>query len=179
MFVELLPGVDGLLHLTEIPRSRHGEMKQAAEHRAALDVLVTGIDLARHRIGLALAPEGAAAGEQIESRIAVGAVVTGTVERVEPFGVFLRVGPGQTGIIPNGEMGTPRNTDHRKDFPPGTEIKVAVLAIEDGGKRIRLSRAQAFRLEEDAETKSYLQDSGRKGGFGMTLGEALRRGRGR
>ena len=31
VFVELLPGVDGLLHLTEIPRSRHGEMKKAAE----------------------------------------------------------------------------------------------------------------------------------------------------
>ena len=31
VFVELLPGIDGLLHLTEIPRSRHGEMKKAAE----------------------------------------------------------------------------------------------------------------------------------------------------
>ena len=180
VFVELLPGVDGLLHLTEIPRARHGEMRQAAETGAELIVLVTSVDLDRRRIGLALAPEGAAPGAQLESQIAVGAVVTGTVERIEPFGVFLRLGPGQVGLIPNAEMGTPRNADHRKDFPPGTEVKVAVLSIEEGGKRIRLSRAQALRMEEEAETKGYMQDSARKGGgFGMTLGEAVRRSRGK
>ena len=178
VFVELLPGVDGLLHLTEIPRSRHAEMKQAAQTAAPLLVLVTSIDREKRRVGLALAPEGMTDGEHVESQIAVGSVVTGTVERVEPFGVFVRIGPGQVGLFPNGEMGTPRNTDHRRDFPPGTEVKVAVLSIEEGGKRIRLSRAQAVRMEEDAETKGYMQDSAKKGGgFGMTLGEALRRSR--
>ncbi|HEV8438816.1 MAG TPA: S1 RNA-binding domain-containing protein [Methylomirabilota bacterium] len=176
VFVELLPGVDGLLHLTEIPRHRHAEMKQAAQGGAELVVLVSGIDLGKRRISLALAPEGATPGDRVESRIAVGALVTGTVERIEPFGVFVRLGPGQVGLIPNAEMGTVKGADHRKEFPPGTELKIAVLSIEDGGKRIRLSRAQALRMEEDAETKSYIQDSGRKG-FGMTLGEALRQSR--
>lgn len=178
VFVELLPGVDGLLHLTEIPRSRHGEMKQAAETGAEIIVLVTSIDPDKRRVGLALAPEGATPGEQLASEIAVGAVVTGKVERIEPFGVFLRLGPGQVGLIPNAEMGTAKNADHRNDFPPGTEVKVAVLSIEDGGKRIRLSRAQALRVEEEAETKGYMQDSAKKaGGFAMTLGEALRHSR--
>ncbi|HYB41377.1 MAG TPA: S1 RNA-binding domain-containing protein, partial [Candidatus Methylomirabilis sp.] len=117
-------------------------------------------------------------GAQLESSVAVGALVMGTVERVEPFGVFLRLGPGQVGLIPNVEMGTAKNADHRKDFAVGTEVKVAVLSIEDGGRRIRLSRAQAQRMEEDAETKGYLQDAARKGGgFGMTLGEAIRHSR--
>ena len=178
VFVELLPGVDGLLHLTEIPRSRHAEMRQAAERGAEMLVLIASIDSDKRRVGLALAPEGATPGEQLESKIALGAVVTGTVERVEPFGVFLRLGPGQVGLIPSAEMGTAKNTDHRKNFPPGTEIKVAVISIEDGGKRIRLSRTQAERMEEEAETKGYMQDSARKGGgFGMTLGEAMRRSR--
>jgi len=177
VFVELLPGVDGLLHLTEIPRSRHGEMKKAAETGEELIVLITSIDRDKHRIGLAIAPEGSEPGTQVESTLAVGAVVTGTVERVEPFGVFLRVGPGQVGLIPNAEMGLAKGADLRKEYPAGTEIKVAVLSIEDGGKRIRLSRVQAQRMEEDAETKSYI-DTARKGtGFGMTLGEALRRSR--
>jgi small subunit ribosomal protein S1 len=176
VFVELRPGVDGLLHLTEIPRSRHGEMKRAAEARAELVVLVTGIDLDRRRIALALAPEGAAPGERVDSKVAVGGVVTGTVERIEPFGVFVRLGPGQVGLVPNADMATPTGTDHRKEFPPGTEVKVAVLSIEEGGKRIRLSRAQALRMEEEAETRAYMQDATRKGtGFGMTLGEVLRR----
>jgi small subunit ribosomal protein S1 len=176
VFVELRPGVDGLLHLTEIPRSRHSEMKKAAETRADLLVLVTSLDLDRRRIGLALAPEGAAPGGHVESKVVSGGVVTGTVERIESFGLFVRVGPGQVGLVPNAEMATPIGTDHRKAFPPGTELKVAVLSIEDGGKRIRLSRAQALRMEEDAETRAYLQDASRKStAFGMTLGEALRR----
>ena len=49
VFVELLPGIDGLLHLTEIPRSRHGEMKKAAETGEDLIVLVTSIDLDKRR----------------------------------------------------------------------------------------------------------------------------------
>jgi small subunit ribosomal protein S1 len=178
VFVELRPGVDGLLHLSEIPRSRHGEMKRAAETGAELVVLVTSIDLDRRRVGLALAPEGATPGERVESKIAVGAIAAGTVDRVEPFGVFVRLGPGQVGLIPNAEMGTSTGADHRKEFPPGTEVKVAVLSIEDGGTRIRLSRAQALRMEEDAETRAYMQDAARQGtGFGMTLGEALRQSR--
>ena len=100
-------------------------------------VLVTSIDLDKRRISLALAPEGATPGSQIESTIAVGGVVTGTVERVEAFGVFLRVGPGQVGLIPNVEMGGAKNTDYRKEFPPGTEIKVAVLSIEDNGPGLK------------------------------------------
>jgi small subunit ribosomal protein S1 len=177
VFVELRPGVDGLLHLSEIPRSRHGEMKRAAETGAELVVLVTSIDLERRRVGLALAPEGATAGEHLESKVAVGGVVTGTVERIEPFGVFVRLGPGQVGLVPNAEMATSAGTDHRKEFPPGTEVKVAVLSIEDGGKRIRLSRAQALRMEEAAETRAYMQDARKSTGFGMTLGEALRQSR--
>jgi small subunit ribosomal protein S1 len=176
VFVELRPGVDGLLHLTEIPRSRHGEMKKAAETRADLVVLVTSVDLDRRRIGLALAPEGATPGGHVESKVVAGGVITGTVERIESFGVFVRLGPGQVGLVPNTEMGTPPGTDHRKEFPPGTELKVAVLSIEEGGKRIRLSRAQALRMEEAAETRAYMQDATRKStGFGMALGEALRR----
>jgi small subunit ribosomal protein S1 len=178
VFVELRAGVDGLLHLSEIPRSRHGEMKRAAETGAELVVLVTSIDLDRRRVSLALAPEGAIAGAHVESTIAVGGVVTGTVERIESFGVFVRLGPGQVGLVPNAEMATSSGTDHRKEFPPGTDVKVVVLSIEDGGKRIRLSRAQALRMEEDAETRTYMQGAARKGtGFGMTLGEVMRQSR--
>jgi ribosomal protein S1 len=70
VFVELRPGVDSLLHLTEVPRSRHGELKPPAETRAELVVLVTSLDLERRRIGLALAPEGATPGAHVESKVA-------------------------------------------------------------------------------------------------------------
>jgi small subunit ribosomal protein S1 len=154
-------------------------MKDAAASQAEISVMVLGIDPDKRRISLALAPEGATLGEQAEEpALAVGTVMMGTVERVEPFGVFVRLGPGRTGLIPNVEMGTQRGTDHRKDFSPGTEVKVAVLAVEEGGKRIRLSRSKALVHEEQAETQAYLRSTGQKGrGFGVTLGDLLKQSR--
>lgn len=53
-------------------------------------------------------------------------------------------------------------------------MKVLVLAVEEGGRRIRLSREQALKAEEQAETQAYIKDAGKKGGFGMTLGDFLK-----
>jgi small subunit ribosomal protein S1 len=174
VFVELLPGVDGLLHTSEIPRHRQGAIREMVAAGAEIAVMIAAVDPARRRIALALAPEGAAVGEQLESAVSVGAVLTGTVERVEPFGVFVRLGPGQTGLVPNAELGTTRGTDHRRTFPVGSEVKVLVLAIEEGGRRIRLSREKALAHEEQADTQAYTKDAARKGGFGMTLGDFLK-----
>jgi small subunit ribosomal protein S1 len=178
IFVELLPGVDGLLHISEIPRSRQGALREAVDAGAEVSVMIITIDPTKRRIGLALAPDNAAAGDQVESTVTVGAVLIGTVERVEPFGAFVRLGPGQTGLVPNAELGTQRGTDYRKAFPAGTEIKVLVLAIEEGGRRIRLSYTQAQAREEQAEAQAYIQGTAPKsGGFGLTLGDLFRQSR--
>jgi small subunit ribosomal protein S1 len=175
IFVELMPGVDGLLHVSEIPRSRQGAMREAATASAEIAVLIVGIDAQKRRIALALAPEGAIPGQEMQSSVEVGAVLTGTVERHEPFGVFVRLGPGQTGLVPTAELSMSRGADARKAFPTGSEMKVLVLAIEEGGRRIRLSHAQALAREEQAETQGYLQQSPKRGdGFGLTLGERVK-----
>jgi small subunit ribosomal protein S1 len=178
VFVELLPGVDGLLHVSEIPRHQQGAMREAVAANAEIAVMVIGIDSGKRRVALTLAPEDAVVGEEMAaSSAAVGAVLIGTVDRHEPFGVFVRLGPGQTGLVPNAELGATRGTDPRKAFPPGSEMKVLVLAIEEGGRRIRLSREKAIAHEEQAETQAYLKDARKSGGFGMTLGEKLNQAR--
>jgi len=174
VFVELLPGVDGLLHTSEIPRHRAGELRDAVAARADIAVMIVSVDLTKRRIALALAPEGSAVGEELATTAAVGAVLIGVVDRVEPFGVFVRLGPGQTGLVPNAELGTARGADHRKLFPAGSDMKVLVLGIEEGGRRIRLSREKALMHEEQAETQAYIKDA-RQGGFGMTLGDFLKK----
>ena len=176
VFVELIPGVDGLLHVSEIPRSQQGVIKEATATNQEVTVLILSIDPGERRIALALAPEGLAPGDHAEElELTAGTILTGTVERVESFGLFVRLGPGQTGLVPNAEMGTPRGTDHRKEFPPGTEVKVAILAVEEGGKRIRLSRTKVSAHEEQAETQAYLASSQQGQGFGLSLGDLLQR----
>src|SRR5438477_616411 len=142
---------------------------------AEIAVMIVNVDTAKRRIALALAPEGATVGEEMASAVAVGAVLTGTVDRVEPFGVFVRLGLGQTGLVPNAELGTTQGADHRRMFPAGSEMKVLVLAIEEGGRRIRLSREKARAHEEQAEAQAYLRDATKKGGFGMTLGDLFKK----
>src|ERR671935_1121542 len=85
VFVELRPGVDGLLHTSEIPRHRAGAMREAVAAGAEITVMIVSVDPAKRRIALALAPEGMAVGQELESTVSVGAVLTGTVDRVEPF----------------------------------------------------------------------------------------------
>ena len=175
VFVELLPGVDGLLHASEIPRHRSAALREAVTAGAEIAVMIVNVDTAKRRIALALASEGATVGEEMASAVAVGAVLTGTVDRVEPFGVFVRLGLGQTGLVPNAELGTTQGADHRRMFPAGSEMKVLVLAIEEGGRRIRLSREKARAHEEQAEAQAYLRDATKKGGFGMTLGDLFKK----
>ena len=67
VFVELLPGVDGLLHVSEIPRNRQAAVREAASTGAELDVIVVALDAEKHRIALALAPADAVVGEQMAS----------------------------------------------------------------------------------------------------------------
>ena len=177
VFVELLPGIDGLLHVSEIPRHRQSELREAAASNAEVVVMIVGIDRDKRRVALALAPEDAAPGAQVASDVVVGAVLTGTVERVENFGVFVRLGPGQTGLVPNAELGTTRGADHRKMFPLGRELPVLVLAVEEGGRRIRLSHSGALAKAEQAEMQAYRRDAPKSGGFGMTLGDAFNRAR--
>ena len=179
LFVELLPGVDGLLHISEIPRSKQTAMREAAAAGAEVTVMIIGIDMEKRRIALALAPDDAAPGAEVASQVAVGAVLVGTIERLESFGVFVRLGPGQTGLVPNAELALARGADPRKSYPIGGELKVMVLAIEENGRRIRLSQTKAIEQEERNESQSYIQDATKKGGFGMTLGERVQKRTGR
>lgn len=177
VFVELLPGVDGLLHATEIPRSRQAAMREAVAAAAEVAVVVLGIDSGKRRIALGLAPDDAVAGEELASAVAPGAVVTGTVERLEPFGVFVRLGPGQTGLVPTAELGLSPGADPRKAFPAGSEMTVLVLGVEDNGRRIRLSREKALGQQEQAETDAYLREARKREGFGVTLGDMFKQAR--
>ncbi len=177
VFVELLPGIDGLLHVSEIPRHHQAAVREAVTAGAEIAVMIIAIDSGKRRVALALAPEGAVVGDEMASSVAVGAVLTGIVDRLEPFGVFVRLGPGQTGLVPTAELGLARGADVRKSFPAGSEMKVYVLAIEEGGRRIRLSREKALLHEEQTETQAYIKDAKKGGGFGMTLGERLTQAR--
>jgi len=170
-FVELAPGVDGLLHVSEMSGlaapGGPGGKKAAADLTkpgTEIKVQVMKVDEAKRRISLGLAGETAAPGEKVPVvQVKVGDVVIGKVDRVEKFGVFLRFGPGRTGMVPNSELGTQRGADHRRMFPAGTELKAEVIEADPAGRKIRLSVTKAMGREEREAVDRYRKDATKSG----------------
>ena len=159
-FVELEPGVEGLAHAsTFVPTGHAGGWSKSIAAGFTGDFEILSIDTAQKRIGLALLDSGssraAATTAPQQDAIARGTIITGKVERHEKFGVFVFLSPGRTGLMPNAETGLDRDADMKKAFPVGSELEVAVLEVEAGGKRIRVSKKAVAELRERAELRDY------------------------
>ena len=160
-FVEIEPGVEALAHVsTFAPTGRSGGWKAAAPlgTRAAFEIL--SIDPEKKRIGVALVPEGssrASSAAESASAIVPGARLKGKVERHEPFGVFVFLAPGRTGLVPMSETGIPREADVVKAFPVGSDVDVVVLEVDEASRRIRLSVKAIHDAAEAAEVREYTQ----------------------
>lgn len=174
-FVRLGPGIEGLLHVSELGL-RGSSPADAFEIGQQLLVVVRDIDRARRRVSLTLSEEGARAGEEAKDlRPVLNAVVTATVEKHERFGVFVQVagtqGRAGRGLIPNAELNLRDGADVRKDLPIGAEVRAKVVDATEG--RLRLSIRAAHDDAERAEFDSYRDQQALKGGMG-TFGDLLR-----
>lgn len=88
-----------------------------------------------------------------------GALVEGSVVRIETYGVFLQLDGNATragrGLVPVSELGVPRGTDLKKAFPEGTKLKAKVL--ESGEGKLKLSVRGAQDAAERAEYESVME----------------------
>ncbi|MBX7196204.1 MAG: S1 RNA-binding domain-containing protein [Sandaracinaceae bacterium] len=181
-FVELVPGVEGLLHISELGRDLKHANERVKEGEE-IYVVVERLDVRAKRISLSklsdsdrkLLEQGGELAGGGQKTLRVGTHIKVKVEKVEPAGLFVQVegviGRRGRGFIPNAEMGTERGTDHRKRFPAGTELDVKVIGNDrDGG--LRLSRKGFHNDEERRAVHDYRREAATKG-FG-TFGDLLR-----
>jgi small subunit ribosomal protein S1 len=136
-FVELLPGVEALAPGSEFPPSRLG-WRNGLELDQTGDWLVLSVDPGQRRISVTSPVEGM----DFESLppLEEGKTYKGKVQRVERFGVFVWLGPGRVGLMPNIWSGTERGDDLTRRFPVGDEIEVDLVELSGDGKRIRLAK---------------------------------------
>ena len=179
-FVELFPGVDGLVHVSALSDRHVQHPREVVKEGETIWVQVESVDDAQRRIALrrigeeeAQAPAGPRPEKQKRAR--VGDVIDATVDKCEPFGVFVHWEGGK-GLVPNAELGTPRGSDNKKTLPPGTQFKARIVDIDDRG-RYRLSRSAAERAEGASDYREYQRQMNKRmppgKGFG-TLGDLLR-----
>ena len=139
---------------------------------------VLSIDAEKRRIGIALVPEGSARETTPRSAshdIVVGARLKGKVDRHEPFGVFVFLAPGRTGLMPLSETGVAKEADVVKAFPIGSDVDVVVLEVDATGRRIRVSRKAIMDAQDADELREYKErtDAGASTGVG-SLADQLR-----
>ena len=151
-FVQLVPGVDGLLPIASLGRGRHivdpGEVVKVGEE---LDLKIESMDPVARRISLSLVDKRVAALKPGE--IAVGATLKGIVESARDFGVFVRLSEDKTGLLHVSEAGVPKGGNNQAQleakFPAGSEIEVVVKGME--GDRISLMLPSTVAARETAE----------------------------
>jgi small subunit ribosomal protein S1 len=185
-FVELEPGIEALAHSsTFAPTGQSGGFSRQVPPGMTGSFEILSIDLEKKRIGVALLPEGSARARpaeapepaQAERRrdIVPGARLTGKVERHEPFGVFVFLAPGRTGLIPSSETGVAKDGDIARAFPIGGDVEVVVLEVDPSGRRIRLSAKAVLEAQEAEELRAYTErEDSAPAEFG-SLAEKLRR----
>lgn len=162
IFVELEPGIDGLLHVSQLPPGSTVKDEQFAPGQA-----VTGwireIDPTAKRLSLTLreVPDSDP-WDGIQERLPEDKVLQGEVDNVASFGVFVRLESGLTGLVPNSETGLPHGTPASKAFAPGQKVEVKVIGLDVARRRISLSVSGAKDEADKAEIRKYREDSQRR-----------------
>jgi small subunit ribosomal protein S1 len=140
-FVQLEPGVEGLIHVSELDwNQRINHPQEVLQVDQEIEVALLGVDRKRKRLALSLKQAQEDPWGESIGNIKKGDNLKVAVEKVADFGVFATISEGVTGLIPNSHMDTPRGSVHARMFKPGQELQVQVIEIDRSRRKITLSR---------------------------------------
>jgi small subunit ribosomal protein S1 len=141
-FVEISPGIEGLLHISEMAWSRVENPNDVVKvgQDIVVKVLKTENKDGKMKISLSLKQTTATPWENLPAHIIEGATVEGKVIRCMKFGAFVEVAPGLEGLVPLSEMSyTKRVMTSDELFKEGEKITVKIKEIHTDTKRMSLS----------------------------------------
>ena len=143
-FVELEPGIEGLIHVSEMSWAKKVRIaSDIVKPGETVDVVILGVNTAERRLSLglkqALGDPWADAGQ----RFAVGTAVEGPITSITSFGAFVELQKGIEGMIHVSEISAEKRINHPRDvLRVGQTVKAQVLAIDQEKRQLRLSVKQ-------------------------------------
>ncbi|MEP6467289.1 MAG: 30S ribosomal protein S1, partial [Parafilimonas sp.] len=155
-FLEILPGVEGLVHVSEItwantPINAKEFFKLADEHEAK----VVTLDKDARKMSLSIKQLSEDPWNNIETKYPEGSKHKGTVKNITPYGVFVELEPGIGGMIHISDLSWLKRFNHPGEYTKtGEEIDVLIMSIDKENRKLQLGHKQ---LEEDPWTA--LQDT--------------------
>jgi len=144
-FLEIMPGVDGLLHVTDMAWTRVDKPSSMVAVGQTLQVKILKINRAAKKIALGLKQLQPDPWSQAIATFKVGDRVTGKVVRLADFGAFVELLPGVDGLIHLSEMSWTKRVHKASDvLNVGETVEAQVLEIKPEAKRISLGLKQVM-----------------------------------
>jgi small subunit ribosomal protein S1 len=126
-------------------------------------------DWDKRRIGLSMVKTP----QELANELRQGEVMEGKVDRIEDFGIFVKLDSGARGLVPARETGTGQGTDLKKAFNVGDVARVMVQDVDKKTGRIRMSIRAAREADERAEFAGFINKDPTEGKGLGTLGDLL------
>ncbi len=156
VFVELEPGIEGLIHVSEIPLAPDQKPRDVYKEGDKVKAKILSIDKKERKISLGLKQLGEDPWQNIEEKFPVGSKVKGKVCNITNFGVFVELPGGIDGLVHTSDLSwTKRYIDPSKMFKKGDEIEVVVLNIDKNERKISLGYKQTQENPWDKIIEKY------------------------
>ena len=147
-FVEIAPGVEGLIHVSEMSWSQH--LRSAQDFMKVgyeVEAVVLTLDREERKMSLGIKQLKADPWQNIEEKYGVGTKHTAIVRNFTNFGVFVEIEEGVDGLIHISDLSWTKKVKHPAEFTQiGAPIEVVVLEIDKENRRLSLGHKQ---LEEN------------------------------
>ena len=147
-FIEIAPGVEGLIHVSEMSWSQH--LRSAQDFMKVgdeIEAVVLTLDREERKMSLGIKQLKADPWETIEEKYPIGSKHTAKVRNFTNFGVFVEIEEGVDGLIHISDLSWTKKIKHPSEFTQiGADIEVQVLEIDKENRRLSLGHKQ---LEEN------------------------------
>ena len=173
-FIEIAPGVEGLIHVSEMSWSQH--LRSAQDFMKVgdeVEAVILTLDREERKMSLGIKQLKEDPWENIEQRYPVGSKHTARVRNFTNFGVFVEIEEGVDGLIHISDLSWTKKVKHPSEFTKiGEDIEVVVLEIDKENRRLSLGHKQLEENHWDVFETVFTVDSVHEG----TITELLDRG---
>ena len=157
VFVELEPGVDGLVHISDLSwtkKIRHpGEVVKKNEK---LEVIVLGVDVEQRKISLGHKQVEDNPWDTFEKVYNVGTITTGKVVRIIEKGLIAELPEKVDGFVPTTQLVPNKVKNIANHFPIDDVLSLKILEFDKENKKIVLSAIAAIKEKSEDEIRAYL-----------------------
>ena len=173
-FIEIAPGVEGLIHVSEMSWSQH--LRSAQDFMKVgddVEAVILTLDREERKMSLGIKQLKDDPWETIEEKYPVGSKHVAKVRNLTNFGVFVEIEEGVDGLIHISDLSWTKKIKHPSEFTQiGAQIDVNVLEIDKNNRRLSLGHKQLEENPWDVFETIFTQDSVHEG----TITEMLDKG---